>query len=229
MRETADQTLWCQGDTQRSQLARGQWVKVCGLVQTITELTEHASTRGDNASPPPPGSQSELVACQGRLVLTAPGFDATSPTRPATKKMCVDLALERVAPTTQSTSAHKHACFPHTCHLGFSLSLSLTHSLSPTLSLSSSSLSLPLSPSLSSSLFLSLILFLSLSFSLSLSVSLFLSFTLSLSLALSFSLSLRRLFSNCRACAPLDAWTPKSQRAHTCPEQDVKLLSWPSR
>ena len=39
----------------------------------------------------------------------------------------------------------------------------------------------------------------------------------------------RRLHSSCRACAPLDGWTPKSQRVHTCPEQDVKLLSWPSR
>ena len=40
---------------------------------------------------------------------------------------------------------------------------------------------------------------------------------------------IRRLCSSCRACAPLDAWTPISQRVHTCPEQDVKLLSWRSR
>ena len=49
-------------------------------------------------------------------------------------------------------------------------------------------------------------------------------------LLLSFpSTSTRRLYSSCRACAPLDAWTPIRQRVHTCPEQDVKLLSWPSR
>ena len=39
----------------------------------------------------------------------------------------------------------------------------------------------------------------------------------------------RRLFSSCRACTPLDAWTPTSQRVHICPGQDVKLLSWHSR
>ena len=38
----------------------------------------------------------------------------------------------------------------------------------------------------------------------------------------------RRLYSS-RACALLDAWTPKSQRLHTCPGQDVKLLAWLSR
>ena len=42
-----DQTLWCHGDKQRSLLARGQWVKVCRVVQTVSE---HASTRSDDGS-----------------------------------------------------------------------------------------------------------------------------------------------------------------------------------
>ena len=27
---------------------------------------------------------------------------------------------------------------------------------------------------------------------------------------------------------PQDAWTPRIQRVHICPEQDVKLLTWPA-